>query len=195
MNGLVQSLKGDYMYHERLNLGNPNQSVGNLIPNIPLIIALPFPSIGDKHPKMTEILEECDEKNIPIHIDGAWISCSKNIIFDLSHKSIKSISISLSKGLGLGWNRIGLRWLKEDYSDAITIMNDFNMINKMLVIIGLHYIRNIPKDYFWNEYGTYYYKICKDFNLEPTNSIHLALKSGEPVGISPLLRYLIKNEM
>ena len=192
MQGPVQVLRGDYRYHERLGLAYV-KDVGSLIPDIPLIIAMPFPSIGAPHQDMEEILHECKIKNIEVHIDGAWISCCRDINFNFDNEVIRSVGISLSKGLGLGWNRVGLRWSRSSKADAISIMNDFNMNLKAVTKIGLHFIRKFPIDYLWNTHETHYYKVCRDFNLTPTKSVYLALRHGEPVGISPLVRYLEKN--
>lgn len=191
MQGPVQVLRGDYRYHERLGLAYV-KDVGSLIPDIPLIIAMPFPSIGAPHRDMEEILYECKVKNIEVHIDGAWISCCRDIDFDFSSEVIRSVGISLSKGLGLGWNRIGLRWTKDSRADSITIMNDFRMNLRAVAKIGLHFIRKFPPDYLWEAHKEKYFQICKDFDLEPTKSIYLALDNGQPVGISPLIRYLEK---
>lgn len=193
MQGPVQVISGDYRYHQRLGSAYV-KDVGLLIPDVPLIVAMPFPSIGSPHQDMEEILHECKIKNIAVHIDGAWISCCRDVAFDFSHVAIRSVGISLSKGLGLGWNRIGLRWTKETNTDAITIMNDFHMNSRALVMIGLHFIRNLPSDYLWLTHGDRYYKICRDFNLLPTRSIYLAMRNGQPVGVSPLIRYL-ENEI
>jgi hypothetical protein len=193
MQGPVQVLRGDYRYHQRLGLAYV-KDVGSLIPDIPLIVAMPFPSIGAPHQDMEEILHECKIKNIAVHIDGAWISCCRDVTFDFNHDVIRSVGISLSKGLGLGWNRIGLRWTKDSKTDSITIMNDFNMNCRVLSKIGLHFIRKFPTDYLWNTYGELNAKVCKDFGLTPTYSIYLALKNGEPVGIAPLIRHLAEHE-
>ena len=192
MAGPVQTIRNDYRYHERLGHSFIKE-VGQLIPAIPLIIAMPFPQTGEKHTDMDEILYECKLKNIPVHIDGAWITCCRDINFDLTNDVIHSVGISLSKGLGLGWNRIGLRWTKKFKQDSITIMNDYNMNIKVSTKIGLHFMRKFPIDYLWNTYGNTYYKICNDFNLTPTKSIYLALRDGHPVGVSPLIRYLIEH--
>jgi hypothetical protein len=189
MQGAVQTVTNDYRYHQRLKLG-VIKDVGRLIPETPLIIAMPFPSIGDVHTNMKEILDEAQDKGISVHVDGAWLSCCREIDFDLSHPAIKSVGISLSKGLGLGWNRIGLRWTKSKDFDAITIMNDFNMNLKAPAMIGLYFLRNLSPDYLWNTHRERYQKICADFGLTPTKSIHLALRDGSPVGVSPLIRYL-----
>jgi hypothetical protein len=183
-----QFIVGDYRYHDRL--GNRASQPGSLKNLVPLVIAMPFPSTGAVHLQMKDILDECLDKEIPVHIDGAWFSCCRDIEFDVSHPSIRSVGISLSKGLGLGWNRIGLRWTKDTVADAVTIMNDFHMNLRATAIIGLHFLKTLSPDYLWNTHGDRYYKICKDFNLEPTKAIYLALQNGQPVGVSPLIRYL-----
>ena len=187
--GEVQTLEGDYRYHQRL--GNTPVTIETLKNNIPLILALPFPSTGDVLENIDKLLDLCYNKNIPVHIDGAWITCSRNISFNFDHPAIRSFAISLSKGLGLGWNRIGVRWTKET-TDSISIMNDFHMNNRVLAMVGLHFLRNTKPGHLWTTHLENYSKICKDFNLEETNSIHIARKNGHPVGISPLLRYLEK---
>jgi len=187
-----QVFLGDYKYHERLNKNIQYSETGKLKENSPLLIAMPFPLSGSPHSQMSKILDECLEKNIDVYIDGAWITCCRDIEFNFSHPAIKEVAISLSKGLGLGWNRIGLRWTKNIEPDSISIMNDFHMNNRVLVIIGLYFLRNLPVDYLWKIHENSYYKICSDFNLTPTNAIHLALKDNSPVGISPLIRYLEK---
>lgn len=193
MKGPVQVLRNDYRYHQRLNHAF-FKDVGSLIPDVPLIVAMPFPSIGDVHTDMEEILHEATLKNIPVHIDGAWITCCRNITFDFNHPSIKSVGISLSKGLGLGWNRVGIRWSKDIVPDAVTIMNDFNMNCRVLSKIGLHFVRKFPTDYLWRQYGHLNARVCEDFGLQQTNSIYLALRDNQPVGIAPLIRYLAENE-
>lgn len=186
----VQVLSGDYRYHERLNPKLMYSTPDYLVPYTPLIIAMPFPSIGAIHYNMEDILNDCLENEIEVHIDGAWVTCSHGIHFNFDHPAIVSVAISLSKGLGLGWNRVGLRWTKKKEPDAITIMNDFHMNNRALVMIANHFLRNLSKDYLWMTHGDRYYKVCNDFNLRATQSIHIAMRDGHPVGIAPLIRYL-----
>jgi hypothetical protein len=191
MKGQPQVVVGDYRYHDRL--GNWGTRPGLLKENIPLVIAMPFPSTGAVHTQMEEVLDEAQDKGISVHVDGAWLTCCRGINFDLSHPSIKSVAISLSKGLGLGWNRIGLRWTRQPGTDSVTIMNDFNMNLRAPAMIGLHFIRLLEPDYLWNKYGDIYKQICKDFGLTPTQSIYLALRNNQPVGLSPLIRYVAEQ--
>jgi hypothetical protein len=72
-------------------------------------------------------------------------------------------------------------------------MNDYHMNNRALVIIGNYFLLNLPKDYLWTEHVNRYFKICDDFDLEPTQSIHIAMRKKQPVGVSPLIRYLEEN--
>jgi hypothetical protein len=191
MQGPPQVIVGDYRYHERL--GNQATYPGTLKESIPLIIAMPFPSTGAVHNQMTEILNEAQDKNVDVHVDGAWLTCCRGIDFDIGHPAIKSVGISLSKGLGLGWNRIGLRWSKHLLPDSISIMNDFHMELRMGAIVGNYILDNVQSDYLWSSYGDLNAKICKDFNLTPSNAIHMAFnQTGNFVGLSPLLRYLMK---
>ena len=191
--GSLQVIQGDYRYHSRLNPELIYSVPGNLIPQKPLVIALPFPSLGSIHPQMKEILDECLEKEIDVHIDGAWISCSHGINWDFSHMAIRSVCYSLSKGYGLGWNRVALRHSRLAKPDSITIMNDFHMNNRALFLVANHFLRNLPKNHLWDTHGVNYYKVCNDFNLQATQSIHIAMRNNQPVGVAPLLRYLENN--
>ena len=185
----IQILENDYKYHWRLNPDIEYVTVDTLDSKRELIIAMPFPYGGDVHPQMQEILDSCVEKNIPVHIDGAWVPCCRDITFDFSHPAITSFCISLSKG-GLGGNRIALRFARQRPHGAITIMNDFNMNCQSLVSMGIKYMQELGPEYFWKKYEKAYAQVCNDFNLQPTKAIHLAMKDGKPVGVRPLLRTL-----
>lgn len=195
----IMIFEGDYKYHWRLNndikyvtLENIRYlSLKNNGKRKPLLIAMPFPKTGDIHLDMNTILNRCDELNIPVHIDGAWITCCRDITFNFNHPAIHSFAISLSKGLALGWNRIGIRYSRTPQQDSISLMNDYNMNCRSLAWMGLHFLRSLEPDFFWKKYENVYYKICKDFNLTPTKAIHLArAQNGTSYGIRPLLRFL-----
>lgn len=189
----IQVLEREYNYHGRLNPDIVYHTLQTLKPKKPLIISQPFYN-GASHGQIQEILHRCVTLGIPVHIDGAWITASKNITVDFNHPAVHSFSVSMSKGYGLsGWNRIGLRWTKESVDDSITIMNDFVQIPAESVAVGLYFLKNVPPNYLWNTYEKQYNKICQDFNLTPTNSIHLAMCGADAVGVEALIRYLEVN--
>lgn len=186
----VMIFENDYKYHWRLNNSIEYATLDTLVPNKELIISMPFPAHGDVHPLMSTILDRCSQFNIPVHLDAAWITCSRDITFDFSHPAIKTFAVSLSKG-GMGNDRIGVRFSRTRSSGAITIMNDFNMNCKSLMHTGLKFMQEMGPEYFWKKYETKYYKVCEDFNLIPTKSIHVAKTiQGKIVGVRPLLRCL-----
>lgn len=189
--GTLQTFENDYKYHWRLNNDIVYSTTDTLDPNKELLISMPFPFYGDVHPNMIEILDTAHEKNIPVHIDGAWISCIRDIEFDFDHPAIQTVGISLSKG-GMGGNRIGLRFARKRPQGAVTIMNDFNMNSQALVSMGIKFMEELGPEYFWTQYKDHYEKVCEDFDLQPTKAIHLASKDGRPVGVRPLLRCLQK---
>lgn len=190
----IQVLTHEYNYHVRLKPNLIPCTVDTMCANIPLIISIPFSYYGGTHPDMSTILDRCVELNIPVHLDGAWITASKNIHIDFSHPAIVSLGISLSKGLGLsGWNRIGIRYTKDISEDSITVMNDHLQIPSVLVLVGSYFIKNVAIDHLWNTHGQNHYKICSDFNLNTTDTIHMATKDNKILGICNLLRYLEYN--
>lgn len=187
----LQTFENDYKYHWRLNNNIKYVDVNTLDPARELLIALPFPFYGDVHPDMSEILDAAHELEIPVHIDGAWISCIRDIDFDFDHPAIQTVGISLSKG-GMGGNRIGLRFARKTPEGAVTIMNDFNMNSQALVSMGIKFMEELGPEYFWSKYETAYNQVCTDFDLTPTKAVHLARTSdGSPVGVRPLLRCLV----
>ena len=186
----IQVLEREYNYHGRLNPNIVYKTIETLEANMPLIISQPF-YYGTTHVEMQRLLDSCLNLNIPVHIDGAWITACKNIIVDFTHPAIHSFASSMSKGYGLsGWNRIGLRWTKENVVDSVTIMNDFVQIPAENVSVGLFFLNQIEPNHLWNTHGANYARVCQDFNLTPTDSIHLAIKDNVMIGVEALLRYL-----
>ena len=184
----VMIFENDYKYHWRLNPNIKFVTLDTLVPNKELIISMPFPAYGDVHPLMHTILDRCEQLDIPVHLDGAWITCSRDIIFNFDHPAIETFAVSLSKG-GMGNDRIGVRYSRNRPTGAITIMNDFNMNCKSLMHTGLKFMRELGPEYFWKKYETKYYKVCEDFNLIPTKAIHVAKTiERKIVGVRPLLR-------
>ncbi len=188
--GDLQIFENDYKYHWRLNNQLVYSNLNNLQKSKELLISMPFPYFGDIHPSMNDILDKCNSLKIPVHIDGAWISCIRDIEFNFDHPAVETFGVSLSKG-GMGGNRIGVRFSRNKPTGAVTIMNDFNMNSQALVSMGINFIDNFGTEYFWKKYDSEYQKVIKDFDLLATKAIHLAkTKQGKPVGVRPLLRAL-----
>lgn len=196
MNGdQIVVVEGDYRYHWRLRPEILVRTPETLAKGDVLILSAPFPSLGEIHPQSTEFLDRAHELEIPVHIDSAWYGCTRGFEFDYDHSAIKSIGFSLSKGLGLGANRIGVRYSKERVRGPITILNDFNMHIHVLMWYGIKFIEQFGSDYMWNKYGQLYEEVCAGLKLNPTMAIHLAREQDShgnfhTVGLRSVLREL-----
>jgi len=196
LQGEIQVLNREYSYHHRLGKFIVGCTPNTLRPKVPLIISAPFSSIGSQRSDMNQILDTCAELKIPVHIDAAWLTAAKNVKIDFSHPAINSLAVSMSKGYGTsGWNRIGLRWTKASNEDSITLMNDHLQVTAYPVVIANYILENVEPDHLWNAHGDNHYKICNDFGLTPTDTIHMTTRDGKVIGIAPLLRYLENNAL
>lgn len=196
MNGeRIVVVQGDYRYHWRLRPQIVMRTPESLAPGDVLILAMPFPSLGDVHPRMQEFLDRALQLKVPVHVDSAWYGCTRGIHFDYDHPAIRSIGFSLSKGLGLGANRIGVRYSRERTNGPITILNDHSMWINVLLWYGIKAIEEFGSDYLWNKYGARYDEAVKELKLVPTKAIHLARELDahgnlHPVGLRTVLRVL-----
>ncbi len=182
-----QILKNEYAYYTLM--GKHGVDPDTLVANKPLIITMPHWQFCDLRPEWPDVLRICEQRNIDIHIDLAWIITAKDIEIDFSHPCIKSVGMSLSK-LSLQWSRIGLRFSRQKTMDSITIFNDYYKdTNTVLTSIGSYWINNFDRDYLWNTYGQSHKEICRNLNFVPTKIIHVVkdLETNKSLGVGRML--------
>ena len=171
----LQIFEHDYKYYQRMCPGISFARVGKLVLGKPVLIAAPIPGYLDLHPQWSEIVKECEIKNIPMHLDASWMGAATDIDLDLRSRAIRSVCMSLSKGQGMHWNRVGLRWSRDhDETDSISIYNQFRMIPECLVRNGIVAMSQVEPDYLWNTYGDQHRAICRVLKLRPSKIIHAA---------------------
>lgn len=193
----ITTFDGEYKYHRRLtdftvrSISDRSQLVEGDV----LVISCPSCITSGAFPGFTEILEHCLEMNIPVHVDGAWFGQCRNVDVDLSHPAIKSVSISLSKALGMGSQRIGIRYTRERVNGPIAIMNDFAYANVSDMWIGACMMDHFGVDFWWRNFSAEYSKVCRDFGLLEADSIHIGWQKihdrRNQLGIRTPLRMLI----
>lgn len=185
----VQVLPEEYAYYKLMGIQQTN--LGELEPNVPLFISIPGWKYADLHPQWQDILIECEQKNIDIHLDFAWLIVSNGIHLDLDHPCIKSFGMSFSK-YNMNWNRCGVRWCRQRTMDDITIQNHYYVnTNQNITSACVHLMNNIPRDYVWDTYGDLYLEVCNYLSLEPTATIHTARLDGKVVGVGNILQKLL----
>ena len=166
----IQVIPKDYAYYSVM--GKQSTEIGSLKPGVPLIISLPNWYYGDIHPEWETILKECEEKDIDIHIDCAWITVARNFNFNFDHPNIKSFAMSMSK-YDMTWNRIGLRWTRQRTMDSCTLINAHRKYNEATTSCGAFIMDNVKRDYGWNTYGKQHTEICKELDMQETNSVYV----------------------
>lgn len=166
----IQILPTEYPYYQAMGI-TPTE-IGNLKPNIPLIISLPNHFYADLVDGWEDLLKECEQKNIMIDIDGAYVISAKDIKLNLDHPNINSIGMSLTK-YGFGWNRIGVRWTKNRTMDSINIFNYKNKMAGNVISCGNYIINNIDRDHGWNTHATVYNDFVTKRNMQPTKIVHI----------------------
>lgn len=191
--------RGEYKYHRRLTDFEVKQIKHYTELNTGDVFIASYPSCitTNYHKEFDKLLDWCYSKFIPVHIDGAWFGQCRNFEFDVTHPAVQSVSVSLSKALGMGSQRIGIRYTRERVNGPISIMNDFAYANVSDMWLGVEAMKHFGTDYWWANYGDLYSKVCADFNLEETDSIHVGWlqdKNGKhQFGVRTPLRFLIEG--
>jgi hypothetical protein len=182
-----QILDNEYAYYRLM--GKHGVPLGQLDPGKPLVVSFPNFKYIDDRPGWRNLFKECEEKNIDIHLDMAWITTARDVAIDLGHPNIKSFAMSLSK-YALQWNRVGIRWTKQRTMDSVAIFNHYyGDINSGITSCGNFMVENIPRDYGWVIYGDKHNNLCEEHGLISTKMIHVVKKPNDPesYGIAKML--------
>jgi len=186
----------EFMYHNAVLKNNFNYKFydDTIASEDAFLMSVPFTRTGYKHNDFQKVLEQCENKNVPVLLDFCHLPCSKNIVYDLnSFNCVETLSFSLSKFFhNAEYMRIGIRFQKdEDFiDDGIDVFNSvgIDMINRICVGIANKIIEKYPMDFLWNTYGKVYEQICKDHNLIPTDNIIIAInEKNERICVSDLI--------
>lgn len=167
--------KGEYLYHKlawRDNRFNWKYLEDDALDtNDVVIISHPFSDTGDQHPLLDNILDQCDDLNIPVVLDCCYFGICNNINFDFTRPCIKEIIFSLSKTFPVAHIRIGMRLSRVDNDDLLFVYNKSGYTNRLAASIGLNFISNFNSDYIVNKYKNKQKEICKKLDIRPSNTV------------------------
>jgi len=153
-----------------------------------VIISVPFTRKGKIHPDMFDILDACEESQIPVLLDFAHFPVAKNINVDLTkYQCIETLAFSLSKFCyGAEYLRIGVRMQKENTDDGIDVFNSsgIEMFSRINIDIANQLINEYDVDYNWNAFGSTYSNVCKKNNLKECDNILMGFNKDERIIIS-----------
>ena len=183
-NKRFRCFKGEFFYHKAnwkkfhkwCYLEDDNIQIDDAV-----VISFPFSDYGKEHPKMREVLAECDKWEVPVLIDCAYYVIGEGINFDFTeYNCIEDITFSLSKGFHLA-NRLraGTRYSKKYYDDNIHIYNEWNQYSHLSAYLGMKLLSYFPPDYAVNKWKDKQLEFCKDNNVKPSDCVIFAFGGDE----------------
>lgn len=181
-NKRLRLAKGEYFYHQMTKaLYYSNRFAWledeELREGDALVISAPFSDTCEIYPNLENILSECDNKNIPVLLDLAYINLATGLEIDLNHSCIEYLVSSLSKVFPVENYRIGIRLQKTMFEDPLYVINEvnYNYINMLSVYLGTEMMKKFEPDYIFNKYRQKQIDLCKRLNVEPTSCVYFGL--------------------
>ena len=170
---------GEYLYHivvgNNLNIDwSFISSHDQLTSDDCLVLSVPFCDTGDQPNDLEQILEVCDNKNIPVLLDCAYYTISQGIDIDLNHSCIDTVAFSLSKTFPIAHARVGMRYTKPNISDGQKLHSKINYDNRISAGVGLHFINKFTSDYVYLKHQSFYKEIVDFLSLTPSQTIIFA---------------------
>jgi len=175
--------KGEYMYHQLAWRNSwPDWQyieLDDLKENDAVVISYPFSDTGKKHPQQDTVLERCTELGIPVLLDCVFAGVARDLEFDFTYPCITDITFSLSKIFPVAYARIGMRLTREDDDDTLFVYQKIAYHNRIGAALGLHFIEHFDVDYVSEKYYPEQIKLCKQLNVEPSNTVFFGLGGNE----------------
>lgn len=180
----IVTLKGEFQYHGCIskalryrNVDHDNYYFFAERGLQALMISAPFSDFGCIHPKFDEIMQICDQLDIPVCLDLAYWGISKNVHIDLDqYPAIKEVTCSLSKPFyTLENHRVGIRFTRDYVDDGVSMLNEVAMQNNYSMSLGVHYMREFGPDWNWATFGERYESVCNQLNLVYTDTVIFGL--------------------
>jgi hypothetical protein len=174
----LRVFRGEYAYHRRVFKNWKFLGDGELQEKDFVIISAPFCTTGDIHPEMEALLKDCLSLSVPVLVDCAYFGTCENVHIDVQHPAIEQVCFSLSKGIGLGDFRVGVRYSNFDDHYPICQQNNYQHLVHATAKVGLHMMENFGPDFIPEKYSQTQKEVCGEIGLKPTKCMHLALGDG-----------------
>lgn len=174
----LRVFRGEYAYHKRICTDFVFIEDAPIAENDWVIVSTPFCSTGDIHPEFFKLLDDALKVNAPVIVDCAFFGTCTDVNVDLSHPAISEVCFSLTKGLGLGDMRSGLRFSKTSDLYPIDQQNKFKHNILLAARIGLYMMKKFSPDHIPNKYRAHQESVCSDLGITPSRCMHIA--TGNP---------------
>lgn len=143
-----------------------------------VILSCPFSGSGRMHSQQEDIIRQCAELKVPLLLDMAWFGTCSGIKVDLSHPGISEVAFSVTKSLTCGNYRVGMRLVREDKKDRISLQNQWQHGVHLNTRIALELLREFSADSHYLKYAALQDAVCRDHGLIPSSCVHIAQATG-----------------
>lgn len=143
-----------------------------------VIVSLPFSGNGKQHKDWFELLDTCDELDIPVFVDMAWYGTCWNINVNVNRHCIKQVAFSTTKGLSCGNWRSGIVFSKWD-TGSLAVQTEWQHGIHLNCAIANCLMEKFTPDTIVNRYKESHIAVCTHYGFETTNVAHIALAPDE----------------
>lgn len=176
----LRMLRGEYPYNRDTLLEDWMQERyiddSPLMPGDAVVISVPFSGNGKKHERWDDIIQTCNELDIPVLVDCAWFGTCFDIEVDLDQPCIKMVGFSTGKGLSCGNWRSGIVFSKFNEDEcSMGLQTEWRHGIHLNVAIANELMRNFGPDTMPKKYKESHLAVCEHYGLEPSNTIHIAV--------------------
>lgn len=177
----LRLFKAEFFYHwlvarnhfkHTIEIGAEPLAKGDVV-----VMSCPFAGTGGLPDGFYDILRQCDDLEIPVMLDLAYISISKIRQLDLNYKCIHTVTSSLSKVFPVENHRIGIRFTRDFYDDTLVAYNQNDYVNLYSVNVGQSFIERFDNGWLYNKYRQQQLDTCKSLAVEPSDCVIFGLAS------------------
>jgi hypothetical protein len=165
-----------------------------IMPGDAVIISAPFSGNGGYYPNFNNLIDSCNINNVPVLLDISYYGISHGIIIDVDQPCITDVVCSLSKPMNVQF-RLGIRFCKTDHDDLVQVNSNLKLFNRLSATVGIELMKNYTHDWFVRKYLPKHKNVCKQHNLEPTNTFTLAIGSSPEFMRNGFCRVCITEEL
>jgi hypothetical protein len=142
-----------------------------------LLLSVPFADTGDVPYDLERLLTECDEKEVPVMLDFAYLNLATGFQVDVTHPCIEYIVTSLSKVFPVEHFRIGMRMQRKMFTDQLYVINEdnYNYINLLSAHVGTKLMLEHGADYIFEKYRSKQKELCEKYELEVSPCVYFGI--------------------
>lgn len=163
--------RGEYFYHQiqqrELFKDFAWIDQGSIAPGDVVVVSMPFSDTGNVPIDYDHVMQQCVANDVPVLIDMAYVSLTKNCTYDISYSCIETVATSLSKVFPVEHMRIGMRMNRtstDDTLDAYT-NNHTPYVNTVGVDVGHRLIAQYEQNWVYNKWQYSQQEMCRQLDV------------------------------